>query len=340
MRPLIPIVALLLVCDIGQSATVRAGLGPLGPDIRFVSDSVGWAGGAGGILATHDGGSSWRRQFKGQVVALDAADAYHAWALTPTSLLATTDGGDSWNRLRPARALGAIDFTDTQSGWALTSEGRLIATHDGGTRWRRLRAPARLDAICLTSPQRGLAARGLAVFATEDAGGTWKQVYRAPLSGRWSPTLRCSGRGAWVLLQDGVTAGSQGYAVYRTLNGANWRLVFGDLILNGRRRTLGPYAGPFAVVDPSTAFFIGFCPACGRGSSTFFRTTDGGRGWSRSRPVADGYWPMAISFADSRSGLLLTGARAGNDGIVWKSRDGGRSWRRVLSSSALVQVAR
>ena len=342
MRRLVLLALLLGLIGLAQSASVRAYPSHWHPDIRFVTGSVGWASGRGGVMATRDGGRSWQQQVSGKLVkALDATDAHHAWALTPEAVLATSDGGRTWASHRPPQALAAIDFVDAHVGWALTLEGKLLATGDGGATWRSLNEPALLDSMCLSSATRGLGARGRIVYATRNAGQTWEVVHRVRLStfaSRAAPTLRCSGAGAWLLLAGGFAAGSQGYAVYSTQDGVHWRLVLGQFLQRHVPR-LDAYAGPFSAVNASTAFFVGFCPACGSGRSLVARTHDGGLHWRRSRRRLAGYWPLALSFVDRRTGFLLTteasGGPGGQGGFVWKTADGGRTWQRVLRSAAL-----
>ena len=342
MRRFVLLALLLGLIGLAQSKSVRAYPGHWHPDIRFVDRSVGWASGRGGIMATRDGGRSWHRQASGQFVrALEAVDARHAWALTLESVLATSDGGRTWASHHPPQRLAALDFVDSHVGWALTLEGKLLATADGGATWRSVHEPVLLDSMCLSSTTRGLGARGRIVYATRNAGRTWNVVHRARLSSfanRAAPSLRCSGAGAWLTIAGGFAAGSQAYAVYSTRDGIDWRLVLGQF-LKRRVPRLDAYAGPFSVVTASTAFFVGFCPACGYGKSLVARTHDAGRHWRRSRRRLAGYWPLGISFVGSRTGFLLTGEARGGPGgvggVVWKTADGGRTWRRVLRSDAL-----
>jgi photosystem II stability/assembly factor-like uncharacterized protein len=275
------------------------------------------------------------------VKALEATDARHAWALLADALLATTNGGRSWTSHRLPQGLAAVDFVDAHVGWALTLEGQLLATSDGGATWRSLDEPTLLDSVCLSSATRGLAARDRIVYATRDAGRTWNVVHRAGhlgTAGSMAPTLQCRGASAWLLLRGGFAAGSQGYAAYSTRDGIHWRLVLGQF-LQRRAPRLDAYAGPFSGVNASTAFFVGFCPACGSGKSLVARTHDGGRHWRRSRRRLSGYWPLALSFGDRRTGFLLTSEKSGGPGapggVVWKTTDRGRTWHRVLRSAAL-----
>jgi photosystem II stability/assembly factor-like uncharacterized protein len=133
----------------------------------------------------------------------------------------------------------------------------------------------------------------------------------------------------WVQFYGGVAAGSEGYAAYVALDGVHWRLVLGQF-LSRRVPRLDSYAGPFSAISPSRALFVGFCPACGRGTSIVARTRDGGLHWQRSQPGLDGFSPEAASFVDPRTGFLATVDQRGSHVVIWKTRDAGRSWSRVL----------
>lgn len=67
-------------------------------DVRFVNAKTGWVvGNSGLILATRDGGKTWRRQASGtnkDLIAIEAVDANTAWIATSEGgVLATGNGG-------------------------------------------------------------------------------------------------------------------------------------------------------------------------------------------------------------------------------------------------------
>jgi photosystem II stability/assembly factor-like uncharacterized protein len=321
----------LLVVSVAASSSARVRALPAKPDIQFVNASVGWVSAGGKVFATLNGGRSWRRELSAPgLIGVDAVDTEHAWALTTSALFATSDGGRSWTRHGLPAAATWIDFADPNTGWAVNRRGSLFATGDGGASWREVQAPKSIDAICLSGPTRAFAAAKGTVFSTTDGGGTWARSLRARSpGGPWWPALQCSGSGVWALFVDGVAAGSQGYAAYSAPDGMHWRLVLGQF-LSRRVPRLSSYAGPFSVISPSRAFFVGFCPACNRGTSIVARTRDGGRHWRRSRPELDGFWPEAASFVDRRNGFLATLDQRKGRVVVWRTRDAGRSWSRVL----------
>lgn len=62
-------------------------------------------------------------------------------------LLATTDGGNTWKEIVEVNGgggYGAIRFTDLQNGWIAggTGDQYLYATHDGGRHWAEIQLPA------------------------------------------------------------------------------------------------------------------------------------------------------------------------------------------------------
>ena len=323
----------LTVLFVSTAASSSAGVGalPAKADVHFVNGSVGWVVAGPTVFGTRNGGRSWQRELSvSGLLAVDAVDTEHAWALTTSSLFATSDGGRSWTRHALPLKVTAVDFVDESTGWAVGRRKGILATDDGGASWRGLQAPASIDTVCLISPTRAFAAGGGTVFATSDGGATWRRVLRAPSAGQhWWPRLQCRGDGFWVLFVGGVAAGSQGYAAYAVPDGTHWRLVLGQF-LSRRVPRLDSYSGPFSVVAPSSALFVGHCPACGHGTMIVARTRDGGLHWRRSKPGLDGYWPEAVSFVDVKRGFLVTGSWRHDRWVVWKTTHGGRTWSRVL----------
>jgi photosystem II stability/assembly factor-like uncharacterized protein len=326
MRTSLVVLTFLVVSTTASSAGVRAL--PPKADIHFVNASVGWVSSGSAVDGTRDGGRSWTQQLSSHgLLAVDAVDTEHAWALTTSILFATSDGGRSWTRHRLPAATRAIDFVDANTGWAVSRRGGLFATSDRGASWRDVEAPKSIDAICLAGPSRAFAAAKGVVFSSTDGGGTWRRVLQAASAGqRWWPALQCSGSGVWALFSGGVAAGSQGYAAYSAPDGRHWRLILGQF-LSQRVPRLSSYAGPFSAVSSARALFVGFCPACGRGTSTVARTRDGGLHWRRSKVGLDGTWPEAVSFVNYRTGFLVALDQRSAHFVVWKTHDAGRSWR-------------
>lgn len=112
------------------------------------SDHVWAAGGigtgrVGAILASSDGGATWRQQLRtpDQVGDLCCSDADHVWAIDGERVYRSSDGGRHWRsrRAAPGSALAAIAFSNARDGWLVTEGDRpaIYVSHDGGATWRR-----------------------------------------------------------------------------------------------------------------------------------------------------------------------------------------------------------
>lgn len=333
-----------------QDATVKQKAQPPALfSVAFVNVSTGWAGGDDVIIGTTNGGGTWRTEWTGprSIHSLWALDASHAWGLaygplgeTADELVRTTDGGRVWTTSKLTGGFREIAFSSDEVGWAVvggvtetaTGPGRLEETIDGGLHWRVSSLAGRLESVCFASPSLGWAASGSAVYRTFDGGGLWTHVDAGPndfVNEGWLATVKCTGTSAWVMWTGGAAAGSQDYRVSRTLDrGAHWQIALGqldDALPNLTR--IDSYSGPFEIASASDAGFIGQCPACGVGDSSYTWTTNGGRTFSHA-PLSglSGASVTDISFGDSRHGWIA-GSSAG--GFLLATSDGGRSWRRA-----------
>lgn len=327
-------------------------------DVAFADVTTGWASGSGVILGTTDGGQSWQRDWSGSrsISSLVVVDRLHVVGLAyknlvdilPTAdrLIRTTDGGRTWTTTPVAGGFREIAFSSALTGWAvvggiadsMSGPGRLEATVDGGRHWHAATLKARVDSVCFASSSVGWAASGSGVYRTLDGGRRWSRVARGPndvISNGWQATVRCGGSAAWVFWNGGAAAGSEGYRVARTLDGGvHWKIVLSQLddALQALP-TIDAYAGPFAAVSATSATFLGWCPACGAGTWSSTRTTDGGRTVTHA-PLGGlaGASLNDIAFPDATHGWIA-GSAAG--GFLLATVDGGRSWRRAYPSTAL-----
>jgi photosystem II stability/assembly factor-like uncharacterized protein len=342
------------------TTTARATVSELGPppphpDIVFVDAVHGWASGSGGIMATSDGGRTWRMQRPGQgkigpVVFLDARSG---WAVENGTLIATTDGGSTWTGRGQAHALdyaSQLTFLDNDRGWAVIVEercmqivsndacldrGYLLRTIDGGLTWQRaFDAPA--NAMCW-SGRRGWTISQAVVRTTTDAGRTWRSVDVPMRLEPMGSSIRCSGATAWMSGSYGIGMSQESYEVVRTLDGGTtWKTVLSHIMSEDRRDLPGidSYSGPVAPPTPQVAIFVGTCPACGEGTISVTVTTDGGRTFAHHDVTSQndpGDAPSAVSFPDPDHGWIL-----GSSGAIYATSNGGVTWTRQFQSPLLV----
>src|SRR5439155_1304028 len=83
------------------------------------------------------------------------------------------------------------------------------------------------QSLCFADPAHGWLAQGGTVFSTSDGGGTWRRVALRPSrQGYPIPALGCRDSGVWIVFHEGAGAGTEGYEVYRSLDGGrSWREV-------------------------------------------------------------------------------------------------------------------
>jgi photosystem II stability/assembly factor-like uncharacterized protein len=158
------------------------------------------------ILATADGGVTWRRQHSiGEyLVGIAFGDASHGWAATADgTVLFTTDGGATWRRravpggeyllLSAVACSGASGFravgTDGRTG-----AGAILATADGGATWgtQRMGSHDDLRGVAFSDADHGWVVGGLydqaygsdigVILATTDAGVSWARQSPSSIS--------------------------------------------------------------------------------------------------------------------------------------------------------------
>jgi photosystem II stability/assembly factor-like uncharacterized protein len=305
------------------------------PDaVAFADLHHGWVGDAHGLFATIDG-RRFRLAVRAPIVAVDAVDPQHAWAITRGGDLFATTNGTGWSR-RGRPRLVSVRLVDVRHGFGLTRSGTLVRSRDGGRSWLRVHTPLRMQAQCFSSLRDGWVARPGSVWTTHDGGARWARVRLAlpPNLGPQTQTvLECRGRSVWALFADGVAAGSQGYEVFRSLDGGStWHAILAGLV-STRLPRISNYPGPFVALGGGRAVFEGSCPACvlGHGSITFVSTLDGGRSFTRATPFVRSFFAGPISFIDPKRGWLLTQPFQSKSRTLLFTRDGGRHWRRVAT---------
>ena len=124
-------------------------------DAKHVWIAGGYGAGAGNalILATKDGGETWKVQSSklgGSFFGVAATDAMHAWvAWFGNSVLSTRNGGATWKvttmrRMGRKLSLESVAFRDATHGWAVGDymsqtifKGAIVATSDGGKTWTK-----------------------------------------------------------------------------------------------------------------------------------------------------------------------------------------------------------
>ena len=210
--------------------------------VFFLDQNRGWAAGSkGALLATEDGGKTWKakpRPSEDILRDIYFSDELNGWVVCErnvyelktkedprTYLMNTTDGGEHWNRVNIAgadvdsRVVRAV-FSPSGRGWAFGEHGAIFASDDSGANWNRLRAPTRhllLGGTFIDDYRGWVVGAGATIMQTSDGGETWHLSDLPDARGvRFTATSFVNNRLGWAV-------GSAGN-IYRTINGGRtWR---------------------------------------------------------------------------------------------------------------------
>jgi photosystem II stability/assembly factor-like uncharacterized protein len=256
--------------------------------VFFVTPDIGWAAGdAGTIIKTTDGGATWTPQL----------------------------GGDSQN---DARAIKDLRFVDQNTGFAVQSTGvgdhTLLRTTDGDS-WSATGTVGqhRGDYIFISSTVGFQSAKNH-IFATQDAGKTWRPVMPCAMAvdvGGLTRNVQCEMEHFQFPTPDvgyamGSAPGNIGVFMAKTENGgASWNLW---MVLPGE----SGHEGHLFFTDANNGVM---CVIGGK----LFATSDGGRNWRGIAGTECGGKPE-IRFADPEVGMTAVQDK-------WNyTADGGKHW--------------
>ena len=300
----------------------------------YSSDGFTVVGGA--ILATTDGGGSWRRQMSSDSwtpCSIVFANDRCGWMLGSSMsigpetnrVLATTDGGATWQKKDTgtsgdADSLYDIACVGALHVWAVGGgdphSGLILATTDGGATWRRETAKESLIAVAFADTRHGWVVGDGGILGTTDGGHTWS---RQPSAAPYDPRLVVSvnARDAWALGADSKTGHD---VVLATADGGvTWKV---------RYATRAGVWNSMAFADALHGWLVG-------NGGLVLATSDGGHTWHRQAPgtrlvLGD------VAFADASHGVVAGFQTKGDDPmsdqfigtILLRTSDGGVTWTR------------
>jgi len=305
--------------------------------------------GGGGVWESRDGGRSWRARADDQptpaIGALafapgDPAVAYagtgqgEALAALGIGLLRSGDGGATWRPLVAEELLGAgffdllVDPADPGRLLAATTAG-LWASADGGAGWEP-RLAGRSWAVSAGAGGELLAGGEHGLHRSEDGGATWRRVPLASAPDGFDRVAVAHATGGQVTYVfaagDGV-----GHLWRRQHPGGPFEPVKPPADLHSRQ-AWHSWACAADPADPEVVWLGAF--GLHRGA----RGPDGRWSWVdlAARPAGDSLPPgqHAIVFEPGDPRALYVA----NEGGLFRSPDGGRSWRSLGAGLAVAEV--
>jgi Photosynthesis system II assembly factor YCF48 len=289
---------------------------PAPPSVAWGDTQHAWVGTGTAIYGTGDGGRTWRTESRAPGLTLSAVDGGHAWAISGQGQTVRTTGGTQWTILGVQHLL-ALSFVDARNGFALDRDGQLLRSRDGGASWKEPWG-FRLQSLCFSDARTGWVARNGVVWTTLDGGTHWRsRALERTRQGFPIPSLYCHGSDVWVVEHSGAGAGTEGYRIFRSFDrGTTWRAVFATFVSKLPR--VSNYSGPISALGGGDAVLEGSCGPCdGSGTVTFVHGT--------VRTTLSRVQPGPLAFANRRLGLAVL------SGTIYRTIDGGRTWRRVFA---------
>lgn len=220
--------------------------------IEFLDPQRGFvAGAAGTLLATQDGGVSWRPV---ENPARDDLTAIHfigqlGWVSGYGGMiLHSKDGGRSWVRqpTDTSQSLEDVFFVDDKHGWAVGWAGTILRTDNGGAQWKQVHTPAAmwsLNSVYFKDAQNGwIAGMFGQILRSRDGGLTWQSVPVESKSSFSAIVFDGAGHG-WIASENGVLMSKDGGESWQPA-GPDGLLFLQGLVVAGESL----YAvGPFGV---------------------------------------------------------------------------------------------
>ncbi len=317
--------------------------------VAFANDSRGWVVGNGVILATTDGGLHFAAQYRGplDLTGIQALNANDAVAYSRNAILITKNGGRAWSEVRQSGlALIQADFTSPTTGFAVRGArnsfgGSLFRTPDGGRVWRPVHGVSGVTAVTFSGPSVGWASDGNTVYRTIDGGAVWTKSARLPGLRSYAHLQATSAHRVWMQLVGGSGMSQTSYSILASTDGVHFKPILGVSTAGAgpapggathAARGPGSSPGPFVAVNDRVAYATGECEACGAGTITLAKTTDGGLHWTPYPPIPDVPGlpsavgaSQAMSFPSAANGWLI-GNVVGISNRLYHTADGGRSW--------------
>ncbi|MBS0391094.1 MAG: hypothetical protein JSR23_08065 [Proteobacteria bacterium] len=318
-----------------------------------------WAVGNGGtIVATSDGGRSWKTQISGVLFDLwsvtFAADGLRGWAVGNFgTILATIDGGHSWEKRISgvSTALGSVAFSpDGQHGWVVGNGGTIVVTVDGGRTWAEQTSGVQtnLESVAfLSDSQRGWAVgnRGT-IVATVDGGRTWVEQTSGVQIDLESVAFLSDGQRGWAVGNRGtiVATVDGGRTWVEQTSGVQIDLESVAFLSDGQRGwAVGNRGTIVATVDGGRTWVeqtsgvqidlesVAFLSDGGRGwavgaGGIILAAADGGRSWETRTSGVQTSLKSVVFPSDGERGWAVGAA-----GLIMATVNGGRSWKRQRS---------
>jgi photosystem II stability/assembly factor-like uncharacterized protein len=316
--------------------------GPVGGSISTLAidpqnRNILYAGTAGGVFKSIDGGANWRRGSNADVavnsIVIDPGNSNNIYVSAfGKGIFKSSDAGMSWAPLSIRTAAGsliqngvfkiAIDTQKPATIYAGHSEGcggqgcqddrseGLFKSTDGGATWQKMLLSSRsVQSLAVDPQQPNVLYVGTreGPYQTTDGGETWQRIIATDNSFGFSPFVAIDPKDARTVYI--ATAGG----FYKTTNrGETWNSIyFHSYVIPPSGLLINPH-------DSRVLYVMTL--------EVTFKSTDGGTSWQEDTTLST---PLAWDPTDPDT-IYVTRSELG-ESLLLKSTDGGSSWRQLYS---------
>ncbi|MBV7439822.1 fibronectin type III domain-containing protein [Weeksellaceae bacterium TAE3-ERU29] len=347
---------LLETIDAGNTWSKKQNISS-GNDMSFYNTAGYIVGDHGYVLKSIDNGNSWSQistGFDGNFNTVNIIDDENIILSTSNSIVKTDNGGATWRRLNISNyRVRKTFFTGSLVGHAVCSNGIVLKTIDGGRNWYVTKddsntTPSNYFMVYFVNKNIGFATREHSeMYKTTDAGETWVKITGTDTAiydfhfidenngfatGDAGATYKTTdGGNTWdkIFFQKGYISDTSMYGIYfqdRNIGyatGARGRIV--KTIDGGN--TWVSYSENYNDFDNIKVFDSGIGFA--RSRNNYYKTTDFGDNWFYLSSVNHYSHSTGLYFVNEKIGYSIGGGPNSNSGDIFKTTDGGKSWKRL-----------
>ncbi|OBZ17066.1 hypothetical protein [Bacillus sp. FJAT-26390] len=284
--------------------------------LDFISNTTGFAlakssaAGTNALVYTTNGGSTFTKIPTGALALerIHFTDAKNGFGYTRAFAYKTADGGKTWTKITTPANTRYAEFTDVKHGWVLTLVPgfgyKLSKTTDGGANWATkldVKSDEIIGGEIYTSGSQiwaefyggaGMSQQSYSLYASSDNGSSWKKVISQSTAGGGPAP-----GGAVGIVKEGPASPGGHPSNLELVDGAailGGYSPAGEVIGVGRSLDAGKSWSNlktikgFQSVISFTSKDIGWMADTSSLSPAVYRTTDGGKSWSKKISIPSG----------------------------------------------------